>query len=264
MTLLRQAQLRLLEMGLAIHSILKTNNIPYVITYGTLLGAVRHHGFIPWDDDLDFYLFDKYYDEAIDLLRKNLPKDMFLEDSYSEPLYFHGWAHVKDLKSYVHCKQYIQDNAYQHHGLSVDLYKATLIPRGELKLFQLQEQKKYYERRHKHGLIADNMFFKLVEDINVKIDQESSIRFNNEDVIYGFMSLDGDYLEVNEVFPLREYSFEEHSFYGPNSYHSFLERCYGNYLELPLLKNVFRTIQPYSSYEKKRHRCKRPLYCLQS
>ena len=67
-------------MAVVIRDILESHNIPYFITYGTLLGAVRHQGFIPWDDDFDFYLFDDSYDKAIHALRAEMPVNMFLED----------------------------------------------------------------------------------------------------------------------------------------------------------------------------------------
>ena len=94
---LSKVQKRLLEMGKVIAGILEHNDIPYMITFGTLLGAVRHKGFIPWDDDFDLFLFDDTYEKAMVVLEKELPSDMFLENSKSEPLYFHSYAHVKHL-----------------------------------------------------------------------------------------------------------------------------------------------------------------------
>ena len=52
-TLLRQAQLRMLNILLEVDKICRKNNLSYWIDYGTLLGAVRHKGYIPWDDDID-------------------------------------------------------------------------------------------------------------------------------------------------------------------------------------------------------------------
>ncbi len=230
---IHRTQERLLEMAICVRDILDAHRIPYIITYGTLLGAIRHQGFIPWDDDFDFYLFDDTYEKAIEAIRVNLPGNMFLEDEKSEPLYFHGWAHVKDLNSRTVCELFPQDNAYAHHGLSLDLYKATRIPREQLTLFQLKERHNYLKRRLQLGLISNELFARFDTSIREDIDRLEQVILFPEDQIYGFMSLDGDYLEVNEVFPVKQYLFEGHLFWGPNNYHSFLTRCYGNYLELP-------------------------------
>lgn len=58
-TILRKAQLRMLEILVQVSSICDKHSIPYWIDYGTLLGAVRHNGFIPWDDDLDISILKK-------------------------------------------------------------------------------------------------------------------------------------------------------------------------------------------------------------
>lgn len=234
MTDIKSVQKRLLDMAECVRSILEGHSIPYVITYGTLLGAVRHKGFIPWDDDFDIYLFDDTYDQAIAALVAELPANLFLENEDTEPLYFHGWAHVKDLYSTVICSQFPQDGFYQHHGLCIDLYKATRIPRESLKLFQAQEIINYLQRKLRHGLISEQDYALRAEDAvqEVAREQEKAIQ-NPADVIYGFMSLDGDYLEVSEVFPTRAYDFEGHSFQGPREYDSFLRRCYGDYMSLP-------------------------------
>ena len=70
---IRRVQLRLLEMAVAIRDVLENHDVPHMITYGTLLGAVRHKGFIPWDDDFDFYIISEEYDDVIEYLRKELP-----------------------------------------------------------------------------------------------------------------------------------------------------------------------------------------------
>ena len=67
---LKKVQGRLLEMAKSICSILEKNDIPYMLAVGTLLGAVRHQGFIPWDDDFDIFIFDDVYEDAIKCLRK--------------------------------------------------------------------------------------------------------------------------------------------------------------------------------------------------
>ena len=60
-TELRKAQMRMLEILVHVSAICDTHAISYWIDYGTLLGAVRHKGFIPWDDDLDISVLKKDY-----------------------------------------------------------------------------------------------------------------------------------------------------------------------------------------------------------
>ena len=221
-------------MAECVRAVLEDHSIPYIITYGTLLGAVRHQGFIPWDDDFDIYLFNDSYDRAIAALSADLPANLFVENEDTEPRYFHGWAHVKDLGSTVTCAQFPQDSLYQHHGLCIDLYKATLIPRERLKLFQLEEKVRYLQRKFRNGLIPEEDYIQQTNELNRMATQERVKDVKNPaDVIYGFMSLDGDSLEISEVFPTREYCFEGRPFQGPREYDSFLKRCYGDYLSLP-------------------------------
>lgn len=56
-----------------IHKIFVENNVPYYMLGGTMLGAIRHKGFIPWDDDMDIGIPRAYFVEAINLLKKELP-----------------------------------------------------------------------------------------------------------------------------------------------------------------------------------------------
>ena len=75
---LRKAQMRMVEMLKFIDKLCSDNNIDYWIDYGSLLGAVRHGGFIPWDDDMDIAMTWKDYKKFRKLMINNNPSDEFV------------------------------------------------------------------------------------------------------------------------------------------------------------------------------------------
>ncbi len=229
---LRRVQIRLLEMGGVVASVLEGSSIPYMLTFGTLLGAVRHGGFIPWDDDFDFALFDDTYDRAIEILRRELPKDMFVEDEKSEPRYFHGWAHVKDLKSAVHCDLFPQDNLYSHHGLSVDLYRWKRMHSSALLDYRLAEFAGYLGRKLEKGLIGKVQHDRRLGELRVREEREESENPVEEGMVYG-MAVGERYVREQDIFPLVKYKFDKFEFHGPNNYDGILRHFYGDYMKLP-------------------------------
>ena len=220
---------RLYHIGKAAIAILEKHNIPYSIAYGTLLGAVRHGGFIPWDDDFDIWLFDDTYDEAIEILRAELPEDMFLEDAKSEPRYFHGWAHIKDLRSVTSRNKYVQDDAYQHKGLHIDLYRCTKMPESEVWNFMDEENRKYIERRYSKGLFTDEEYKNRLERLAGDRVEHSSFKGDPDKTVYMFLDMKM-YVEEEPLFPLRKYKFEDSEFYGFNDADKVLTVIYGDYM----------------------------------
>lgn len=229
-----KAQRRLLEMGKSTASILESHGIPYSISCGTLIGAVRHQGFIPWDADFDLYLFSDSYDDAISILRKELPDDMFVEDSQSEPLYFHGWAHVKDLKSDTKCYSYPHDNIYAHHGLHIDLYRLVKVDVNDVDNYLNSQNREYIMRRRALNIMSDEEYEiriqKLLEAERISATRE---RVPEREVFTRTTSYKCKMFEYGDVLPLRKYKFEDTEFFGVNNAHNVLTDQYGDYLTLP-------------------------------
>lgn len=233
---IRKVQLRLLRMATIIRDILESNGIKYFITYGTLLGAVRHKGFVPWDDDFDFYLFDDEYDNAMKVLRDNLPNDLFLENWDSEPLYYHDWAHVKDINTIADYELFPGDGSYKHKGVNIDLYRTKKIFEVEEQVYRLTKHKDYLHRRHNVGLIEDSLFEERLNDVERNLEREEKILngvTNKGKEMYAFYLIYNDRLFVDELFPLKKYTFEDTVFYGPQNAEALLSRCYGDFMQLP-------------------------------
>ncbi|MBO4311210.1 MAG: LicD family protein, partial [Lachnospiraceae bacterium] len=73
------AQLEVLDI---LDKLFRENDLKYFIAYGTLIGAVRHKGFIPWDDDMDIWMPRKDYEKLREMAKNNLlPKDCIFKDS---------------------------------------------------------------------------------------------------------------------------------------------------------------------------------------
>ena len=230
----KKVQDTLLNMAKCIATILEQHSIPHMIAFGTLLGAVRHQGFIPWDDDFDFYLFDDTYDEASDYLRKELPASMFLEDAISETLYFHGWAHVKDMNSKALSHLFPQDSLYTHKGISIDLYRTKKMKLSNLEAFLNKENYKYIERRKNKGLINEEEYKRRMESLKTNEQASKSTIYSDDYDIYNLVPVyKCHFMKASSVFPLKRYKFETFEFWGPNDADEILTGIYGNYMELP-------------------------------
>lgn len=226
---IKRIQNRLLEMAKITAAILEQNNIPYELAFGSLLGAVRHNGFIPWDDDFDFLLFDDTYEKAMDVLRNCLPCDIFLENEKTEPAYFHDWAHIKDVNSICEYRQYPRDAAYIHKGLSIDLYKAKKLKETEFAQFRYASAIRYIDRIKKLGLISKNEYD---ERKTLYAERRNKDKISSDRLMLAVPLNNGTHV-YDDVFPLKLYKFEDTEFYGPNNADAVLRMIYGDYMVLP-------------------------------
>lgn len=98
---LREAQLRMLEILKAIRSVCDNNQITYWLDSGTLLGAVRHGGFIPWDDDIDICISRQDMARFVEAAQRELPANLFVQTTQTDPTVRMPMCKVRDLHSLI-------------------------------------------------------------------------------------------------------------------------------------------------------------------
>jgi lipopolysaccharide cholinephosphotransferase len=228
----RKVQKRLLEMAVTIRDILNRHKIPYFICAGTLLGAIRNKGFIPWDDDFDMYIFDSVYSKAMMVLHDELPMNLFLENEDTEPFYFHSWAHVKDLNTICNCEQFPQDSLYKHKGISIDLYRYLTMKQREWPKFKYREGLGYLDKRHFYGFISEEEYNTRKKQFELQIEEREKKVSNPEELV--FCSANSKYMmRYDCILPLSMVDFEGYKFYAPHNPDEFLTIVYKNYMSLP-------------------------------
>lgn len=241
-TILRKAQLRMVDILVEIDRICRRHDIPYWIDFGTLLGAVRHGGFIPWDDDLDISIFRQDRKSFCRYLREELPERFCLLDNKSvKYLKNSGIIKVMDRKSRVVEKNYEDKEIKDDYGLWVDVF---CMEKGSVKF------RKHINRTHGRfirriqGNVDDGSTNKIISYLlypftSLEIALYRFLhRFSGKKIlIYDLKALVAKALfskrEVSQIFPLKEIEFEGHSFLCPSDPDAFLTETYRDYMEIP-------------------------------
>ena len=120
-------QERMLEVLEVIDTICQRHNIPYWLSGGSMLGAVRHQGFIPWDDDLDIEMLRPDFERLMRILPSELPPHLALQWHTTDPNYFFQFAKVRDRNSQLF-ERNGYDKVWKEHGVWVDIFPLERIP----------------------------------------------------------------------------------------------------------------------------------------
>ena len=127
---LRQLQLVQLEMLKMVDSICRDNGISYSLYAGTLLGAVRHQGFIPWDDDLDICMPREDYNKFLALWEKLPHEGYLLQNKENTPRFTQSFTKIR--KDHTTFLQEEGENEKYHTGIFIDIVPIDRIPKGKL------------------------------------------------------------------------------------------------------------------------------------
>ncbi|HHU47864.1 MAG TPA: LicD family protein [Bacteroidales bacterium] len=235
-TTLRKAQLRMLEILVEVDKICRKHNIPYWLDSGTLLGAVRHGGFIPWDDDIDIAVLKKDYLKLRKILLLELPPNMVFQDWKNEKKLPIKTGKVKDTKSHVvttHVNEKMKEQ-----GIWIDIFPMEYVASFRLKKFIDFFYGRFFRRLHgfengKFEYVISLIFYPIALTMTW-FAKFLALFFGKNKLTHPFGGWHGVVKRYkSDVFPLSKLNFENKEFFVPGNYHSYLTTLFGDYMKIP-------------------------------
>ena len=241
------------EIMQVIDTICRAHNLSYFAIGGTALGAVRHQGFIPWDDDIDIGMPRKDYEAFLQYARKELPQGYFLQTFFTEkksPFYF-----AKIRKDNTKFVEYYLKDLDIHQGIFVDIFPFDNVPenptlrnlhyRVSRFLYQVYLCKslttvcssRFEQKDNRKGILRKILHVLLLPIPKrwlYHLMDRSVQMFNNkpcEEISHIVRRRLRARLDI--LYPVQYLPFENLQMPVPNDYHAYLSAQFNNYNDLP-------------------------------
>ncbi len=223
----KEAKKVMLEILIEFDLFCQKHELTYWLGYGTLLGAVRHQGFIPWDDDIDVCMPRDDYQRFLAIAQEELPDFLFLQTKESDPFSPVHYAKLRDRNStYIDAWEEGKNIKY-HQGIFIDIYPINFISHSKKNQYKniLYISKLFANRYVKIDLLA-KWFIKYLNRFH---HQEHSL------AVLGAEGMSWDIqMNKDDIFPLKELKFATKVFPVPKQYKKHLEDLYGSdFMQLP-------------------------------
>lgn len=246
-----------LEILLRIDEICKNNGLRYMISYGTLLGAVRHQGFIPWDDDIDIGLTRDEYEKLIKILHHS-NNEYVLQNESNEKNYFVMFSKLRKNGT-----TFIDEDTkglFDNNGIFIDLFPFDKVKDIDsvgfrvryriIKLISHTLRMKYSVANHRNktfrekiDIILSSVFIRIVKKERLMVIQKKLMIWDNNTsdektkyymVYMGPYKLKNSYIKSKWINNYGKCCFEGKEYQCLGDMNSYLTQSYGsNYMELP-------------------------------
>lgn len=245
----RKLQLKLLEMIKDIDNLCRENKIDYYILYGSALGAVRHKGFIPWDDDLDIGMSYDNYKKFIDICEEKLDNNKYYVQTYEkENNYYLSFAKIRNIRTTL-----IEEgnkNIDIIRGVYIDVFPLTGVPNNILKEQILKINRAFMLSANIN--VINNKILSTIFKIILKIFGREKIlnyttkkcfKYDYNHCKYIVSITDGDGYECAKVKKSvmgkpKYVDFEDTKLPIPEDYDTYLKTVYGDYMKIPSKKQI--------------------------
>ena len=250
-SVLRRQQHRMLEILLEVDRICKKHNIRYWLSSGTLIGAVRHKGFIPWDDDLDIEMLLPDYERLMRVLPDELPSTMALQSQDTDPNYFFFYAKVRDRRSHLE-EGNRYDRVWKEQGIYIDIFPFYKQP---LWIHMLSEklQGHVYKIMNRMGDSNREMWkVRAITRFNRYVSYpvlRLLCRMSKARETYGLGIPYHDPRHMEDTVPLTTTEFEGHQMPIPGNVHAALTLKYGDYMRMPDIDKIMPHVGKLEIYE---------------
>lgn len=247
---LRRQQLVMLDMLKELDRICRKYGIPYFLYWGTLLGAIRHDGFIPWDDDLDVGLMRKDYFRLLNVLPQELPEHIALQTNDTDKNYFYLFAKLRDKRSFLDEGSY--DRVFKERGIFIDIFPFdTICPNTQR--WRLQSYA-YTIFRRSNGSDSAMRKIRVLTWFNRHISfpflRLVSKVLNCRKITFDYGIPFHKVHDRSDIFPLSTHVFEGIEVMVPGNSHSVLQSLYGDYMKLPPdLDHVYHHVERLEFYD---------------
>ena len=253
---LKEIQDKSLEILQAVHDFCISNGIKYSLAYGTLIGAIRHKGFIPWDDDIDIIMPRPDYDTFCKVFTS---EGLSLASEHDKNSLF-NFCKVFDTRDTV-CKEMAPFADGVHGGICIDVFPVDSVSDSfqefsSLVHFLYPYWRRQIRYRYSKASIKDIVNTFPLKDVIILLtikfsglanllitrtnrilrSQATRYSWGETDHWSQIVNLDDGtktYQPLSDFSHTVEMTFEGRSFCVLNGYQSFLENLYGDYMELP-------------------------------
>lgn len=259
---LRMLQMIELELLLEVDRICKKHQIPYTVIGGTLLGSVRHQGFIPWDDDADLAMMRKDYIRFRNICRKELDSSKYYFQD-AEVTDGYRWSYGKLRRKDTLFLREHQEHMPYEQGVFIDVFPVdhvpdAYIPRAVYNVMCFCIRKILWSKVGQYQ--ERNLFKRKVYQWLSRVPEKDVIQCylrmvnkqNRAESRYariGLMPVPGRAFGYPKKWYMQgaDYEFEGYTLKGIRDAHDFLRFIFGNYMELPPEKE--RKVHPVSRLE---------------